>query len=47
MQGMAAQARDGASREKIAAAAILAVQAWPWTGIDAATNTPKLPTQPA
>lgn len=46
MQGMAAQARDGASRAEIAAAAVLAIQAWPWTAIDAAINPPSTPTRP-
>lgn len=32
MQGMAAQARDGATRNELRAAAALAVNAWPWTG---------------
>jgi AcrR family transcriptional regulator len=31
LQGMAQQARDGASREELAAAATLAIQAWPWS----------------
>jgi TetR/AcrR family transcriptional regulator, copper-responsive repressor len=31
MQGMAAQARDGASRNELRATAALAVHAWPWT----------------
>jgi hypothetical protein len=31
MQGMAQQARDGASRSDLEAAAALALSVWPWT----------------
>ncbi|WP_272896985.1 hypothetical protein [Mycolicibacterium tusciae] len=31
MQGMAAQARDGATRDELRATAALAAIAWPWT----------------
>jgi hypothetical protein len=30
MQGMAAQARDGARRDDLIAIAALAISAWPW-----------------
>jgi AcrR family transcriptional regulator len=33
MQGMAAQARDGAIREELRATAALAANAWPWTPV--------------